>query len=753
MGESNGRSTARPTGLISIACLSIISIAVGILAPPRDTLLSCDVLPLASHPPLTEPSAGDGFADNAVYPTTRRPLLSAGVKLVGSWLGSNESTGALVSPWFQTDKPFYVMVSGYPDLPGNSLRIELRTAEEPPNIVPVRMRPAEAWLPREIPLPHGGRTYTVRVLAVDGSQGWGGWLGVSYPFTYRRNLAASGWALARIVLCLSLTIVLLLGPGLLVRTIARNPIWRSLALLPVPGMAYLTLCGLVVWATAGFFDAKKVALLLALPMAALFAFRALRRSAAPLIAAGERRVFGVVLLVAALAVAKASYSQGPAGELYGGTISRTLEAGDRPDSRISFHVVQLIATGTDPHSPAGAQNFKPWSFSHRGPLAGIITSLIPLLTGARVSLDMPDQPWEPFDSHGFAAYRIGMIVLSATALLILYGAAQELYGAPLAYQTLLIAALTPFVVHELYFTWPKMPAAALVLLSLFLIVERHPAWAGAGLGAAYLFHPLALFSLPPALFLVCVVPARMPARGWRECAKPMLAVLGPLAFAIAFWRIVNAGHFKQSGFLNYVFLSDGVRASGFVAWLQSRVRSLCNTLLPFYSWVHASGGKGVAAFFKQYWTTLPFGFGFAAFVPLTVFAAKAFQQARWMFSGTVIAPLAIFAVYWGFGSTGLLCEGLQAWLLVSLLCSVYCLNRGPIAATPGMRKTVAFLFSARAIEVLSMLFLPTIATSATLVSPYYKVLDGVLLAASCICVSGLALLSYRGLLNAAERVA
>jgi hypothetical protein len=94
---------------------------------------------------------------------------------------------------------------------------------------------------------------------------------------------------------------------------------------------------------------------------------------------GGAIVLGVGALLAGFAVAKANLSYGPIGELYGGKVSRTLEVGGHSDSRISYHVVQMVANHLAPFAPVANAYFAPWSFTSRGPLAGI-------LAGVRLSL-------------------------------------------------------------------------------------------------------------------------------------------------------------------------------------------------------------------------------------------------------------------------------------------------------------------------------------------------------------------------------
>ena len=72
-----------------------------------------------------------------------------------------------------------------------------------------------------------------------------------------------------------------------------------------------------------------------------------------------------------LALARSLWSLGPAGQLFPGTVYQTLEVGDRPDSRISFYIPMLAANGNSPYGPVGASYYLPYTFSSRGPLAGL----------------------------------------------------------------------------------------------------------------------------------------------------------------------------------------------------------------------------------------------------------------------------------------------------------------------------------------------------------------------------------------------
>src|SRR5438105_8166965 len=138
--------------------------------------------------------------------------------------------------------------------------------------------------------------------------------------------------LIRTVLTAVLVVTVLIGPGIVLR--AWRPRWLpSLTYVPLPGLATLIVAGLVTWALARTVSPKLVSDVWLAAALVLIAALALRRPPRidRALSRAERRTLGVAGLLLAVVVAKALWSVGPVGELYGGTVSRTLEVGDRSD--------------------------------------------------------------------------------------------------------------------------------------------------------------------------------------------------------------------------------------------------------------------------------------------------------------------------------------------------------------------------------------------------------------------------------------
>jgi len=540
--------------------------------------------------------------------------------------------------------------------------------------------------------------------------------------------------LIRVLTTTALAIALLLGPGLLWRAFGggRRP---SLALLPLPGLALLVATGGLAWALAGSAEPRVVCLAVVAPLLGLLLGGLIAAGPEDLLEAEERRALLVVGCVLGLAIGRALWSLGPDGELYAGGISRTLEVGDRSDSRISFHVVQLIANGTHPYSELGSSYFAPYNFSSRGPLPGLASAPLVLLAGGKPPTTLPEFPWEPFDGQGFMAYRLAMMTFGCSAFLALWGLVRRLGGDAAARVALLLAATTPFLVHEIWFTWPKMLAAAFVLLAGLMLIERRPLRAGLLVGVGYLMHPATLLSLA-ALGLMALWPLR--GASWRrpQLKAALLLVLG-VGLWLLLWRLANGSHYTQSGFVEYLTEAAPELHPGPLAWIEFRAASLGNTLvplLPFLFFTHniainVVGGISPASvhFFFQYWDTVPFGVAIVFFPLLLISLWRAGRLWPWPLVAVVVVPFLAFAIYWGSSLTGLLREGLQAWVLA--LFAVVALQQRQ-AGFPWFRsRPLRALLAVRALELLLIALGPTLATRQALVGSTFTLTDVVALAA------------------------
>lgn len=537
-------------------------------------------------------------------------------------------------------------------------------------------------------------------------------------------------AILRLSMTAATSYTMLLMPGFAIGHLRsrRLPLFH----LFLPGFFLLLITGSLAWLLASSVRPQITLAAIWIPVISVCLVAALRADWTRLLSAADRKALTIVLLVFLFATGRSLYSEGPKGELYGGTVSRTLEVGNRPDSRISYHLVQLIANGLNPHSELGRRNFLPWSFSDRGPIAGIAVSPTVLLSGAKVPFGTPDQAWVPFDEQGFAAYRLGMIVLATTLLLVIYGAAALVISPRKAVFFVSVVALTPFIIHETFFTWPKLLATSFVLLSGLYLFESKAFLAGLTLGIGFLVHPLALVSLailPPVL--VFRVPAT--ARGTKHLKPRHLGLLvSGLLLVLLSWRLINGAAYSQV-FFQYVLDADGLPAESVGVWIKSRVDSFLNTLVPLYLPIFHATNRSVNAiegttpsivhFYFQYWNTLPFGVGIA-FFPWLLAALWQFARKSWqIFVAVVVFPLLVFTVFWGSSTSGMLREGLHIWVVTLLLIYAWTQITQPNRPYAGGHRLLSAVLTTRVIETFLMLLLPTWLTTDAFLGERFKSTD------------------------------
>lgn len=519
--------------------------------------------------------------------------------------------------------------------------------------------------------------------------------------------------LIRVLATSALAITLLLGPGLLLRAKGRS---LRLAFLPLPGLALLALTAGIAWIAAAEIEPRLACFVILAPVLGLMGALLGLGPEEDLLDRDEKRMLLLVSLGLGLAIGRSLWSLGPEGELFEGSISHTIVAEGRPDSRISYFIPQLVNTGSHPYSAGSDALFAPYNFSSRGPLPGLATTPIVLMSGASPEIAAPEQPWQPFDPQGFMAFRLAMVTFGITVLLSLWELVRVLAGRRAARFAVLLGIGTPFIFADLWFTWPKLLAASFVLLGAVFLFERKPLRSGLAVGVGYLMHPSALIGLAALVPL-----ALWPLQGanWRRprLLPAALIVLGAGVFLV-FWRLVNGDHYLQEGFFEYVYMAYPNPHPPLGDWLYFRANSLADTYVPLYLPVFqgddisinafGGGSPAVVHYFFQPWTSFPFAFAIV-FLPMLLSSLwKAFRRWTWPVTAAILIPAAAFTVYWGASRSGMLREGMQSWVLAVL--AVVAVQQAA-AGFPWLRsKPCRAILSLRGLEVLALAVGATVGT-------------------------------------------
>ncbi len=720
-----------------------------------------DVSILRSINPREPALSGTGFFPGAHYGVALPLRFDEEVKWYGSWPGSFANVGTARSAWYPAKAEFYLAVAGYPDSPGNQLVVEVQTARNATVRLPVISNdPGEVWQIAKISLQHIKDPVKFRMIAVDGTTGSQGWLAFTEPFVIRGMKTKQLFKqIGLVLLACAASLVLFLAPGLIVRQKRAGRCERmSLIWVPAPGLIILALLGLAVWFRPFQVSPALLSRVGLWILSLYILYRFIRAPLSTFTNATERRVLLVVVVLVAIAVAKAEYSPGPAGELFGGYVSRTLEVGERSDPEFPFATIQIVSRRIDPYSPLAKTLNGGWAFSSRGPIPGLAAAPIVLASPAEPPAGLPVEGWVVFDPDGYSAYRIAMIAMLACGLLAVYGLAKLFLTEQWAFFAFLLAVTSPFVVHEIYFTWPKLLAASFVLLAAYLIFQARYLLSGLVLGFGYLCHPSALIWVLPIAALVFLVPPASDERQSFDTATLSRWALrcayfgGGVAVWLLFWRILNDGHYEQGAFLQFFTMSDAVPPTA-AGWLWHRYHSFVITLVPFDLFLfhrtepglHSIRGdsRPVIPFFFQYWNTLPFGAGLAFFFCLMRLMYVAWRRARRWVLLVFVIPFLFFDAYLGWPVTrGLMREGLHAWFLGLMIFAAVIWRRYLTQAQTFWRICDWALLS-RGIEILAMLLVPTIWSQHSLVQRQFVASDILALAVMVSGTAWLAIFTFR----------
>ena len=188
------------------------------------------------------------------------------------------------------------------------------------------------------------------------------------------------------------------------------------------------------------------------------------------------------------------------------------------DTLLQYRTAQILQNRLPIETTPYYVNY--WFISDRTPLTGLVTTFLTSAVGIKLppALEALNAPWQLVDPYGYWLYRqISMLtnaMVLASALLV----AWELLGARVAKLGAVFTILSPYILINILFHWPKLLAGFFVVGFYFwCFVRRRPVLAGIFAAGGVLSHPVGALFLP-GMFLFMLL-----ARRWRQFLLTALA--------------------------------------------------------------------------------------------------------------------------------------------------------------------------------------------------------------------------------------
>jgi len=358
------------------------------------------------------------------------------------------------------------------------------------------------------------------------------------------------------------------------------------------------------------------------------------------------------------------------------------------DSYLQYRTAQIIQNRLPVETTPFYANY--WSISDRTPLVGLVTTFCVSAAGIQLpSAPLYDLavPYTLLDGYGYWLYRQLSMLSNAFVLAPAGLLAWRLLGPRTAKLGLLICLLSPYLLINLLFHWPKLLVGFFVLgFYLWTLVRPRPALAGAFAAGGVLSHPVG------ALFLPGVFLYQLLARRWRQLGLAAgLAVL--LCLPWFFWT--GAVYHHPSRMLTYPIghsIDDPTHAAAeaAAAWQAFSHRPPASILGDrwvvfrdtFFTWPIPAELAAARSLKDAHWpvfeifrTSFPGIFG----LPLAVFGflswLRVLRSARWV--AMLGAPVVAILLFWGVFPRAVAQEAFQPAAALWICLAVAVLLRGP----------------------------------------------------------------------------
>jgi hypothetical protein len=198
------------------------------------------------------------------------------------------------------------------------------------------------------------------------------------------------------------------------------------------------------------------------------------------------------------------------------------------DTLLQYRTAEILQNRMDIQATDYYVNY--WFISDRTPLLGLTTVFVESASGIQLptSLDALGAPFQVIDPYGYWLYRLICIFANAMAVVSAGLVAWELFGARVARIGSVFVVLSPFILINIVFHWPKLLAGFFIVAFYFwTLVRRRPVLAGVGAAGAVLSHPVGALFLPGVFVLLLV---RQRWRQFMETGAAAAIVVSPWFF-------------------------------------------------------------------------------------------------------------------------------------------------------------------------------------------------------------------------------
>jgi hypothetical protein len=385
-----------------------------------------------------------------------------------------------------------IATSGYIDGQRISLRLENEGGESLNITPPVS---GERWVATPITIPPSWKLdQKIKLVLSDNSEAHTGWGGVAINKTNLLNSKFFTLYSAIFLMC-----AVLILPGLVLSKYYS----MGIALLFIPGILLLSFIGLIFWITPSSF-------FLAIKWFFIGSYIYLLIIGAPIankVFKKNKWYFLILFLTFTQAILIGINPLPVAQESYQNSSIPSRMVASPPDHIIPYMTAAYFFHKKDGTEDRRAYFGDDWSVASRGPL-------VPL--GVNALLHLFNQTLNDPPNLSFSVFPLGedgthfarmygwllnaLVILGAARLLSVIGVTHN--------KTLFIMswlALSPVVLINTVFLWPKLLATFFILLSFSDVLEKRHYRAGAFLALAWLSHPVGALFFPIFAFLIFIV--------------------------------------------------------------------------------------------------------------------------------------------------------------------------------------------------------------------------------------------------------